>query len=120
MLFIYGTLLSGARNRHIIEPLIEWWEPATARGTLHLHGKYPLFFPGEGEVVGELVLLENEPRALAHLDEFEGPEYRRVEIDVTIESGAGKAWTYIYHDDSPPAGALPIGGDWIKYSDSAN
>ena len=119
MLFIYGTLRDGARNRHVIDPFINWWEAASASGRLFLHDKYPLFFPGDnGDVVGELVELENEGRALARLDKFEGPEYRRIEIDVTIKDGGGKAWVYVYYQDVPPANAQHIeSGDWLEFGE---
>lgn len=112
MLFVYGTLRAGARNRHVIEPLLKSSRPVRVRGILYVYGKYPLFFPGEsGAVAGELVELKDE-YDMAGLDKFEGPEYRRIEIS----AGGEKAWVYTYKEKTPPLSAKKIeSGDWIAH-----
>ena len=118
MLFIYGTLRKGARNRYKIEPFITLWQSAAAQGSLFKHGKYPfLMTRGKTTVVGELVGLIDENETFKFLDKFEGPEYKREEIEVETANGEKKkAWVYLYRRDSPPDEAEYIdSGDWVQF-----
>ncbi|OGG50749.1 hypothetical protein A2763_02385 [Candidatus Kaiserbacteria bacterium RIFCSPHIGHO2_01_FULL_54_36] len=121
MLFIYGTLREGAKNRSKVKGLLSSSQSAATLGSLYLSGKYPLLLKAGGtRIVGELVELVDEAEAFNILDPFEGREYKRAQIDVTTESGEKKvAWAYLYREDSPPDDAIRIdSGDWLEYSKS--
>src|SRR5688572_32558265 len=102
MLFVYGTLRGGARNRHMMEQHMVSHTHAWTTGTLYKWDKYPLLVQsGNTKISGELVELRGEEGALKQLDEWEGALYVRKEIEVTIKTGeAKKAWAYIYSGES--------------------
>lgn len=123
MLFVYGTLRSGERNRHKIEPFIRSSAMASVAGTLFLYDDAEHICPflaqgGGGRVVGELVELENEEEALPKIDAFEGPNYVRAVIDVQTEDGRKvRAWTYLMAWERIPANAQIIeAGDYSKFT----
>ena len=117
MLFIYGTLRKGGRNRQIIEPFLKSSTEAHATGNLYKCGKYPLFYPnGVTNIVGELVELIDEEKAFEKLDPFEGPEYVREKITVTSGGKNIEAWTYICANlNLLGSSTLIESGDWLEF-----
>lgn len=75
-IFAYGTLQPGGHYWPLVAHLIARVEPARTRGyTLyHLPEGYPCVVPGEGELVGTLLWVEEgkEIAALTVCDEIEG------------------------------------------------
>jgi gamma-glutamylcyclotransferase (GGCT)/AIG2-like uncharacterized protein YtfP len=98
----YGTLAPGRANHHQLDGLNGTWQPGTVRGHLRHTGwgaafGYPmLLLDPEGPVV-EVQLFES-PDLPAHwdrLDEFEGPEYRRVVTEIGTADGPRQAHIYV-------------------------
>ena len=103
-LAVYGTLAPGRSNHHVVAGIDGNWLEASIRGrrfTARWRDTpgYPGFLPAvDGPIVPALVLVADE---LEHhwdrLDDFEGPGYRRVEIEVFDRSGTeplGRASVY--------------------------
>lgn len=71
--FVYGTLLEGCSNRHVIEKFILNSQPYQVTGRLYDVGSYPALVLDDREtlqVQGELVTVKAE--ALTYLDNLEG------------------------------------------------
>ncbi|MDO4440755.1 MAG: gamma-glutamylcyclotransferase family protein [Moraxella sp.] len=93
-LFVYGTLAPNRPNHHIMTPIDGTWQVATTKGYLHAQGwgvtqGYPALIPDEqGEVVHGFVF--SSDKLCEHwqrLDAFEGVEYQRKPIVVTLTDG---------------------------------
>ena len=106
-LFVYGSLLPGGRNEHVLADLPGEWRRAGIRGRLLEAGwgaamGYPgLVLDDGGETVPGCVFTSD---ALAtewqRLDDFEGSEYRRVQADVTLDDRRTvRAFVYVVRDD---------------------
>jgi len=119
-LFVYGTLRSG--NRPFDEFLSEsalYVEPATLRDHA-LYGAglaYPYVAVARGyTVVGEVVTVAASgwPDLTAVLDEYEGPEYSRVQVVVETFGSQVTANTYraLPHIDLDPASRIDS-ADWM-------
>ena len=117
MLFVYGTLRKGGRNRHLVDQDVKSTTTALATGTLFIHGRSAFFSShGNTKIAGELLHLFDENEVLGRLDEFEGPEYKRRAIEVVTEEGRECAWAYLYFSAATPRDATIIrDGDWIAY-----
>jgi len=123
-LFVYGTLVPGRAAWEILEPwVVGTPESDAVAGRLYDTGRgYPAatFSGGDagddspGVVHGTVVVLDPEraPAALADLDHYEGPEYRRV--TVRTERGveaAAYAWI------APLTGCRAVdGGHWADWA----
>ena len=103
-LAVYGTLAPGESNHHVVAGIDGRWQEIAIRGhrfTARWRDTpgYPGFRPDpDGPAVPALALVTDE--LIDHwdrLDAFEGPGYRRVEIEVFDRSGAtglGRAFVY--------------------------
>ncbi|WPF65744.1 MULTISPECIES: gamma-glutamylcyclotransferase [unclassified Corynebacterium] len=115
-LFVYGTLGPGRPNEHLLSPYGGTWARGHVRGRLREEGwgaamGYPgliLDSPGNtpesaAQTVSGWVLTSAElDRAWAELDAFEGPEYRRVEAEVTLDGGdTVRTWVYALRCPTP-------------------
>jgi gamma-glutamylcyclotransferase (GGCT)/AIG2-like uncharacterized protein YtfP len=94
-LFVYGTLRpGGGAFGRLLAASADGTAPALLPHHL-LYGAglpYPYVVPGPGRVVGDVVSLAGPVgRTLSSLDEYEGPEYERVEA--RLADGA-VAWVY--------------------------
>jgi len=98
VLFVYGTLKRGCRSHHQLADAqflgVAWTKPLYR---MYNCGAYPgLVFTGDGESVeGELYRVSSHGVAL--LDEFEGPLYQRMPVEL-IAAGVS-ACGYIYRGD---------------------
>jgi gamma-glutamylcyclotransferase (GGCT)/AIG2-like uncharacterized protein YtfP len=127
-LFVYGTLLSGARHPvgERLRRAARLIDEASIQGRLYRIGPYPglVETPAEGDIVhGEVYVLHNPAAALQWLDAYEGirpgnpAEYERVERKVHLASGATLgAWVYLYRRSLGPRRPIP-GGRWLAASD---
>jgi gamma-glutamylcyclotransferase (GGCT)/AIG2-like uncharacterized protein YtfP len=82
---VYGSLRSGFENRYarLLRAQSEFLGPASVRGSVFQLGEYPGYRPeGDDVVQGELYRLFDPEATFRILDEYEGPEYERVLIDV--------------------------------------
>ncbi len=122
-IFVYGTLMSGMSNYHVIRPFIKTVKPAKMKGILYdLPLGYPAMVDGEGTVLGEIMESNDIESALAILDELEeyygpgalGNEYIRVIREA--ECNGEKYNTFVYLWAKPmqldELGILLTNGDW--------
>ena len=95
-LAVYGTLVPGRSNHHIVEPLGGEWTEGFVEGDLSPAGwgatlGFPAFLPrADGPLVAVHVL--TSPLLSAdwpRLDDFEGPGYRRILVPVFKIDHAG-------------------------------
>ncbi|MEO8419750.1 MAG: gamma-glutamylcyclotransferase family protein [Hyphomicrobium sp.] len=130
-LFVYGTLMSGARSALGVKQRLRLAEEADSLGPSSLHfarlydlGSYPgaAISDGEEDIVhGEVVLLADPDAALAWLDDYEGyvhgagdsNEYDRLVREVRLAGGETfDAWVYLLR--RAPGETLRIAnGRWI-------
>lgn len=119
--FVYGTLRRGGSNHFRMEGA-EFVGKGRIVGKIFRIDWYPALVPGgESSVKGELYRVCAEH--LRALDVFEGivpgegesREYRRVKVEVTLDSGEKESawvWEWIGGLD----GAEPLDGDdWLRY-----
>jgi gamma-glutamylcyclotransferase (GGCT)/AIG2-like uncharacterized protein YtfP len=96
-LFVYGTLRSEFDNPFArkLRGEADLVGRATVRGSIFRIADYPGYRrEPDGVVHGELWHLRDPERTLAALDDYEGPEYSRVMIDV--QPLEPSAWIYLY------------------------
>jgi gamma-glutamylcyclotransferase (GGCT)/AIG2-like uncharacterized protein YtfP len=127
-LFVYGTLLSGARHAmgERLRREARLLGEASIEGRIYSLGRYPGLVEGAGEgdiVHGEAYALGSPATALKWLDAYEGirpgipADYERVERPVLLATGATlDAWVYLYRRSvglRPPI----LGGRWLAVAD---
>jgi gamma-glutamylcyclotransferase (GGCT)/AIG2-like uncharacterized protein YtfP len=108
--FVYGLLMPGQPSWPLMAPH-DTGEPRAAvlPGSVSDTG---LGFPAltrdgaVGEVPGYVVELADPLDALPGLDEYEGPEYRRVRV---VLGDGTVCWTYLWVETSVPLTPLPHG-----------
>jgi len=114
--FVYGTLMTGEENHHVVAPYVLSVQPGTVLGNLYDAGPYPALVPGfpGGPVYGEwLEVTEAGLAAMDELEQYYGPnhpanDYERVRI--TDLDGVRSGWVYVWTDSR---GCPPIpGGNW--------
>ena len=99
-LAVFGSLRPGASNAHILEPLGGIWFTGAVSGILEDRGwaasqGYPGITLSCGGSVDVHVLCSHDlPAFWPTLDEFEGPDYRRVATVVRIAGTAVCAQIY--------------------------
>lgn len=123
-LFVYGTLQPHAGTRMggwIAERLLEA-RPASVPGRLHAvrggNGWFPALTAAKGDslVRGTLCTLSLEPGALARLDRYEGLEYRRVCLPVSVGGRkAGHAQVYLWRIALPSDSLGIPRGDFLSW-----
>lgn len=93
-LAVYGSLAPGRANHHVIAEVDGTWTPGFVEGELFEQGwgtaiGYPAmrWVPGGGRISVHLLISRLLPASWARLDQFEGPEYRRVLIPVLGDDG---------------------------------
>ena len=93
-LFVYGTLVPGGPNAHVLAEVPGTWTAATVTGTLHDEGwgaeqGCPGMVPHpEGTAIHGMVLRSDAlPTHWARLDAFEGAGYVRVVVPATLADG---------------------------------
>jgi gamma-glutamylcyclotransferase (GGCT)/AIG2-like uncharacterized protein YtfP len=112
--FVYGTLRRGGSNHHRLHGA-EFIAMATLRGRLYRIDWYPgLVADGNsGEVTGEI---HHVPASLlAALDDYEGPEYRRVRMAVRPSQGTVPechAWVWLWNGPVDETRRI-ANGDWL-------
>jgi len=100
-LFVYGTLKgTGSRTRHRLLREARFVDSASMSGRLYDLGRYPGVYRDsmKGRVFGQLYEIPQDaaPRALRSLDKYEGPEFARRRVYVTLRDGSRRvAWAYV-------------------------
>ncbi|WP_281885092.1 gamma-glutamylcyclotransferase [Paenibacillus sp. YYML68] len=102
--FVYGTLLTGESNHHVVASYVRSVRPGVVHGSLYDVGAYPALVQehsASGRMVeGEWLLVEDAGLiAMDELEEYYGPgqsnDYERVWIrDAADESLEG--WVYVW------------------------
>ena len=98
----YGTLRPGGDNHYEVRSISGAWRPGTVRGWVYditwgpADGYPGITLDPDAPPTGVDVLeSEDLEKHLRRIDEFEGPGYRRIEVDVTLEDGTmTRAWIY--------------------------
>lgn len=118
--FVYGTLLVGETNHHVVSPYVQSVRPGVVRGFLYDAGSYPaLVLSGYdgGFIEGEWIVVTQEGLdRMDELEEYYGPggpnDYERVWIrDAARETREG--WVYVWEDSR--GCPLVSGGSWRKH-----
>ncbi|HVW86844.1 MAG TPA: gamma-glutamylcyclotransferase family protein [Bryobacteraceae bacterium] len=110
LLFVYGTLRGRFGNRYaeMLRAEARFLATATVSGSIFLISDYPGYRPDPpGSVQGELYRLSDPDRLIPILDEYEGPDFERVLIDVAGQA----AWIYQFRS-RPPIAARIASGDF--------
>ena len=102
-LFVYGTLCPNRENAHILGGIGGDWQKASVHGTIHIldwgpDKGLPAIILNEKDALVEGYLFSTEKLAenWQMLDDFEGFQYERVVVDVSVDSGEKiQAWTYV-------------------------
>lgn len=128
VIFTYGTLLRASRAHRIIQSFSAKVRPARINGTLYHTGYgFPVVdVETEGQVLGELVLLNDQEAAFASLDRYEGVGnasfglYRRVEVEAYPLEGGEPVLTQVYAVNPGKLASIPglervETGDWLAY-----
>lgn len=96
-LAVYGTLAPGRPNHRVVAPLGGAWTAGEVEGELAPEGwgatlGYPAFRPrtGGAPVAVQLLTSTALPAAWPALDDFEGPEYRRILVPVLRTDPTGE------------------------------
>jgi len=93
-LAVYGSLAPGRENEHILAPIPGSWSRGSVRGFLNEAGwgtslGYPsLVWDVNGPEVAVQIFESRElPEHWSRIDDFEGPEYRRILVPVVLSEG---------------------------------
>lgn len=124
-LFVYGTLQphAGTRMASWIAARLVSARAASVPGRMHAirggDGWFPALVPAKGpsRVHGMLCSLHLEPGALARLDRYEGPEYRRVALPA-YDPEAGRielAEVYLWRIALPSGSPRIASGDFLAW-----
>lgn len=114
LIFVYGTLRSGASNHHRLGGG-EFVEQVELPGELFAIDWYPGMvhdIHSPSRVVGEIYRVS--ANTLRELDEYEGSEYKRISVKVETSDGSLDVylWEYVY----PHEHFTTIEhGDWLRY-----
>src|SRR5713101_7749078 len=85
----YGTLAPGESNYGMLAGVEGTWVDGTVEGVRFMANGYPAFQPRPGNGLVPVRVLSSValPQHWARLDEFEGPEYRRILVQVSLADG---------------------------------
>ena len=101
-LFVYGTLCPNRENAHILGGIGGHWQKASVHGTIHILDWGPdkglpaiILNDKDSLVEGYLFSTEKLAENWQMLDDFEGFQYKRVQVKTFLDSGEiVQAWTY--------------------------
>lgn len=115
LVFVYGTLKSGERASWLMSGHGEKVCDGVVTGRLIDLGAFPgLLTDSDGDVFGELWLVEDY--AITALDQYEGEGvlYDRIRVEVRCDHGIQQnVWTYRYRDSGGKHREIE-GGTWIS------
>jgi len=110
-IFVYGTLLSGEPNHHLIAESVAW---GAARTAPHYElvdlGPYPaMTSPGATEIVGEVYLVSEATLGVLDVFEEHPTLYRRSRI---VLSDGREVFGYLMDRGKVASATVIIAGDW--------
>ena len=105
-LFVYGTLCPNRENAHILGRIGGDWQKASVHGTIHILDWGPdkglpaiILNDKDSLVEGYLFSTEKLAENWQMLDDFEGFQYKRVQVKTFLDSGEiVQAWTYVMNE----------------------
>ena len=105
-LFVYGTLCPNRENAHILGRIGGDWQKAAVHGTVHILDWGPdkglpaiILNDKDSLVEGYLFRTEKLAENWQMLDDFEGFQYKRVQVKTFLDSGEiVQAWTYVMNE----------------------
>ena len=105
-LFVYGTLCPNQENAHILGGIGGDWQKASVHGTIHILDWGPdkglpaiILNDKDSLVEGYLFRTEKLAENWQMLDDFEGFQYKRVQVKTFLDSGEiVQAWTYVMNE----------------------
>ena len=105
-LFVYGTLCPNRENAHILGGIGGDWQKAAVHGTIHILDWGPdkglpaiILNDKDSLVEGYLFRTEKLAENWQMLDDFEGFQYKRVQVKTFLDSGEiVQAWTYVMNE----------------------
>ena len=105
-LFVYGTLCPNRENAHILGRIGGDWQKASVHGTIHIldwgpdKGLPAIILNDKNSLVeGYLFRTEKLAENWQMLDDFEGFQYKRVQVKTFLDSGEiVQAWTYVMNE----------------------
>lgn len=115
-IFVYGTLRKGFDHpmAKILEERAIWIEETYIYGQLFDLGSYPGLVLSESKrVVGDLYLIK-DIKLIDSLDDYEGPEYRKVKTKAYGKTTVYECIVYEFMDNLSNANRIPS-GDYVKY-----
>jgi gamma-glutamylcyclotransferase (GGCT)/AIG2-like uncharacterized protein YtfP len=120
LLFVYGTLLK-ILNRPMHQVLAShanFVGPAGFQGKLYDLGNYPGAVPSKkasDKIRGEVYRMQNPEGIFRLLDEYEGKEFRRERVLISLENGKKVfSWIYLYKRPTNGLKVMPS-GDYKQY-----
>lgn len=116
-LFAYGTLMQGQPQHALLQEAgVISVLPASIAGELVDVGEYPALRLSPyitSRVHGQLIGIEKLDTVLDRLDGYEGPEFKRELVNVTLDDGrTHTAFTYVLASDVVHTTVIPS-GRWI-------
>ena len=112
LVFVYGTLRRGGSN-HFRMAGATFHSVGTVKARLYHIDWFPgiVLGPGADAVIGEVFAVP--PAVLGALDAFEGPEYRRVRVEVHGEATRmPEVWIWEWLGPVDESRRIPH-GDWL-------
>ncbi len=93
----YGTLMPGQSNYALLSNVEGVWVDGTVQGTRFMANGYPAFKwrPGDARVPVSVLTSAALPEHWARLDDFEGPDYRRILVSVRLPNDTNLV-AYLY------------------------
>ncbi len=119
--FVYGTLLVGEANHHVVAPYVLSVQSGAVQGLLYDAGSYPALVlsgeHGESLVEGQWLMVTKEGlERMDELEEYYGPgkvnDYERVWIRDML-NGEREGWVYVWTDSRNCR--LISRGSWRKH-----
>lgn len=100
----YGTLRPGESNHHLLADVAGTWLDGTVEGVRFIVNGYPAFKSqvGVGEVPVSVLTSTALPEHWPRLDDFEGPDYRRILIPVRLSNGTTLIANLYEYRHAPP------------------
>lgn len=131
--FVYGTLMTGCSNHHVIpKNSIENIQKATINNVelySHISGEYPCMIEGNSKVSGEVITIKESRlrealRAMDLLEDYDEDAptsenlYNREIKEVVLESGETiQAYVYMYNPKQKGLGEPIPDGNWKTWVD---
>ena len=99
--FTYGTLMKNERNHHLLNDNDYVCDAEVSNFKMFNLGRYPGIYPGNGTILGEIYLVDDQ--TLAHLDELEeeGSLYIRQQVQAKSLDKTYEVFIYVYNQLEP-------------------